>query len=69
MVNVPFQEESWFVLLQKLDNNSVLVETLFCVTDLLLQNLVSNCGNLSQTHGDLEKHIEKKHQIIWPGLC
>ena len=69
MVNVPFQEESWFVLLQKLDKNSVLDETLFCVTDLLLQNLVSNCGNLFQTHGDLEKHIEKKHPIIWPGLC
>ena len=69
MVNVSYQEESWFVLLQKFDKNSALDKTYFCVTEFLQHKLqISDCGKSFQTHDDLEKHIEKKHQMIWPGL-
>ena len=59
MVNVPYQEASWFDLLQKLDKNSVLYKTKFCVTEILLQKVqVSNCGKTCQANSDLEKHIK-----------
>ena len=35
MVNVSYQEESWYVLLQHFDKNSALDKTYFCVTEFL----------------------------------
>ena len=71
MGNVPFQEASWFDLLHKfvsqVDKKSVLDETKFCVTEFLLQKVhVTNCGKTFQANSDIEKHIEKKHHMIWP---
>jgi len=69
MVNVPYQEASWFDLSHKFDKNSVPDETQLCVTELLLQKVqASNCRKTFQNNGDLEKHIEKKYQLKWPGL-
>ena len=64
MVNVSYQEESWFVLLQKFDKNSDLDKTYFCVTEAAGLRLWKSF----QTHDDPEKYIEKKHHMIWPGL-
>jgi len=67
MVNVPFQDASWFDLLHKFAKNSVLDDTQLCVTEFVLQKVqVSNCGKTFKANSDLEKHIKKKHHMIWP---
>jgi len=59
MVNVPYQEASWFDLLHKFDKNSVFDETKFCVTEFLLQKVqVSNYRKTCLANSDLNKHIE-----------
>ena len=69
MVNVSYQEESWFVLVQNFDKNSTLDKTYFCVKT---KDTLVGCGGWSMRStlygGNHSKNRDKKlldpmHQI------